>query len=83
VLDFVLQGRPLESGGVVLDASRVDLGPTSTPNLYEGEITSLSGTDIVAVVRHGAGTPIRLTVAIQIDDAAGTVRGTVDARTAG
>jgi hypothetical protein len=48
-LEILINGIPLENGGVAMEQSRVRMG-TTTP-LYRGEITSLDGTRLVAAVR--------------------------------
>jgi len=48
-LEILIHGIPLDDGGVAMEQSRVRMG-TTTP-LYEGEITSLDGTRLVAAVR--------------------------------
>ena len=48
-LEILIHGIPLEDGGVAMEQSRVRMG-TTTP-LYQGEITSLDGTRLVAAVR--------------------------------
>jgi hypothetical protein len=62
-----------------MDTSRVTLGPSNQPTLYDGQITNLQGTNIGAVVRSPAGTSIRLSIAVRIDQSTAKVTGTVRA----
>jgi sulfoxide reductase heme-binding subunit YedZ len=79
VLTVDITGRPTNDGGVVMDTSRVTLGPSNQPTLYDGQITNLQGTNIGAVVRSPAGTSIRLSIAVRIDQSTAKVTGTVRA----
>jgi DMSO/TMAO reductase YedYZ heme-binding membrane subunit len=48
-LEILIHGIPLDDGGVAMEQSRVRMGTTTA--LYHGEITSLSGSRIVAALR--------------------------------
>lgn len=78
-LEILIHGVPLEDGGVAMEQSRVRMG-TTTP-LYQGEITSLNGTRLVAAVRSPRQR-LRLGLVLQIGrdgSVAGQVRGTAAA----
>jgi hypothetical protein len=77
-----IQGPPAQGGGVSMASSGVDLGTASTPAIYRGTVTALQGNQIVASV-NGAGRTIDLQMAVTIDQAAGSVSGSVTARPAG
>ena len=75
-LEILIHGIPLEDGGVAMEQSRVRMG-TTTP-LYRGEITSLSGTRLVAALRSAhQRLNVALTLRIARDGSvAGQVHGT-------
>ena len=68
-------GQAVDGGGVEMTASRVQLGTRSDPSLYRGQVTSLSGTDIIAVVSDSTGAQLRLLARLQIDPRSGTASG--------
>jgi sulfoxide reductase heme-binding subunit YedZ len=68
-------GQAVDGGGVQMTASRVQLGTSSDPSLYRGQVTSLSGTDIVVVVSDSTGAGLRLLARLQIDPRSGTASG--------
>jgi hypothetical protein len=75
-LEILIHGIPLEDGGVAMEQSRVRMG-TTTP-LYHGEITSLSGSRLVAALRSPRQR-LRVAVTLQIardGSVAGRVNGT-------
>lgn len=82
-LDVRIVGQPLEGGGVSMSQSVVTLGPIGQPTLYRGQVLSLQGTQILARVSKGAGTSIELNISVSVDQATGTVSGTVHAQAAG
>jgi hypothetical protein len=78
-LEILIHGIPLEDGGVAMEQSRVRMG-TTTP-LYQGEITSLDGTRLVAAVRSPRPR-LRLGLVLQIGrdgSVVGQVQGTTAA----
>ncbi len=77
VLTVDITGRPVNDGGVVMDTSHVTLGTNTQPGLYDGQVTNLEGTNIGAVVRSSAGSSIRLSIAVRIDQSTAKVTGTV------
>ncbi len=80
-LRIVLTGQPAAGGGVELARSQVTLGPSSSPTEYQGQVTQLQGSTLVAGLNNGAGRALTITAEVQVDEAAGTVTGTMEART--
>jgi len=78
-LDIRLRGQPLATGGLALRSGDVTLGTPAVPAAWEGRITSLDGGRITATVTDGAGRSLDLTLAVTVDDAAGTVAGQLSA----
>jgi len=72
-----LLGAPLSGGGVRASASAVSLGTTAVPHLYVGQIDSLSGSRLHAVLADAAGQRLGLTLSLKIDRAHGSVAGTM------
>ena len=75
-LEILLHGVPLEDGGVVMEQSRVRMGTTTA--LYEGKVTALHGTLLIAAVRSSRQR-LRLGINLQLSpdgQASGSVRGT-------
>jgi sulfoxide reductase heme-binding subunit YedZ len=68
-------GQAVDGGGVEMTTSRVQLGTSSDPSLYRGQVTSLSGTDIIAVVSDSTGARLRLLARLQVDPRSGTASG--------
>ena len=78
-LEILIHGIPLEDGGVAMEQSRVRMG-TTTP-LYDGEITSLDGTRLVAALRSSRQR-LRLGLVLRISRdgrVVGQVQGTASA----
>ncbi|HLY84368.1 MAG TPA: hypothetical protein VKQ71_15380 [Acidimicrobiales bacterium] len=76
-LHVVLQG-PAVGGGVEMQQSSATFGPAGQPTLYQGRVSALQGTSMVLTLQDGAGHPLRLSLALQIDGAtavSGTVQG--------
>ena len=73
-----LYGQQLGGGGISMTSSRVSAGPSAQPDLYTGRISELSGNRMVASVSHGSSS-LRLDIDLNVDQAAGTVNGTVNA----
>jgi hypothetical protein len=78
-LHLDLWGQPLEGGGVEMTASQVRFGPTSAPSEYTGRIVGLSGRRVEVALRDASGRPLTLALDLRIDQASGTVGGTVRA----
>jgi methionine sulfoxide reductase heme-binding subunit len=67
-LRLVLEGVPLEEGGVSMTASGVALGVAGSPSVYEGRITGLDGRLISARVSDGSKTfDLRIALQLQRD----------------
>jgi DMSO/TMAO reductase YedYZ heme-binding membrane subunit len=75
-LRLVLEGVPLEEGGVRMTASGVALGLAGSPSVYEGRITGLEGSRISARVATGTKT-IDLQIALQLQQGRTRVSGVV------
>lgn len=73
--DVVLEGPPLQSGGVSVQSSRVTLGPTSDPHRYRGRVVSLQGTDIETEATDRAGHTVRADFRLVLEQS--RVQGTV------
>ena len=75
-LEILLHGVPLDDGGVAMEQSRVRMGARTA--LYNGKITALRGTRLVAVLRS-PHQRLRLDVDLRFSSdghVLGTVRGT-------
>ena len=79
-LTIELRGRPLDNGGLEMTSSTVRLGTQSKPDQFQGEVTSLNGTTVTAVVRDGAGDRLTLVAQLQINPDTGSASGTVSGR---
>ena len=64
-LKLVLQGVPLDDGGVSMTASGVDFAARGTP-LYQGQIVALDGNRVTARVADGAGHALTLALVLQL-----------------
>jgi hypothetical protein len=73
--DVVLEGAPLQSGGVSVQSSRVTLGPTSDPHRYHGHVVSLQGTNIETEATDHAGDTVRADFRLVLEQS--RVQGTV------
>jgi hypothetical protein len=82
-LQIRIEGQPVGGGGVAMSRSAVSLGPPAQPHLYAGRIVALHGSRMLAVAASGDGTSMRLNVNVSIDQATGSVRGTVGAQPGG
>ncbi len=79
-LGVTITGQPLAGGGVAMTQGAVSLGPRADPNLYTGHILGLQGSRIDATASSSDGTGLRLAIDLSIDQASGSVSGTVRAR---
>jgi DMSO/TMAO reductase YedYZ heme-binding membrane subunit len=68
-LTVVLTGTPVEGGGVAMSSGSVTFGP------YPGQVTSLSGGSIGAVVR--ASVPLQLVLSLDVDQRSGALTGSL------
>jgi Ferric reductase like transmembrane component len=82
-LSIRIIGPPVDGGGVEMASGRVQLGTSSDPSLYSGQVTSLSGTDIIAVVSGSAGARLRLSARLQVDPVSGTASGVLSCQPTG
>lgn len=74
-----LAGAPDPGGGVSMTGSQVDLLAGGLPSVLEGQVTSLEGQRLSAHVA-GAGSSLKLDVELSIDQARGSVTGTLRGR---
>jgi sulfoxide reductase heme-binding subunit YedZ len=74
-----LRGEPVDDGGVAMTASGVHFGPPAAPNLYVGSVRELAGAELRIGLHDAAGRRVALDVTLRIDQAAGTVSGSVRA----
>ncbi len=79
-LDVTITGQPLEGGGVAMTQGSVSLGPRDEPNLYRGRVVGLQGSRIVAAAQSSDGSAMKLAIDVAIDQASGSVNGTVQAQ---
>jgi sulfoxide reductase heme-binding subunit YedZ len=82
-LRVVIHGTPLSNGGVSMDRGTVQLGAADHPNVFRGEVSNLSGTDVEASVRAANGSTVVLTMNFTVDNSSNTVAGTVTAQPGG
>jgi len=75
-LRVLLQGQPSNGGGIVMNASAASLGPLSQPNLYQGSVRSLAGSQMVLSLTRSGGARIGVLVQLNLDGSP-TVTGTV------
>jgi hypothetical protein len=76
-LTIVLTGQPAANGGVELTGSQVQLGPAAAPTEYQGHITQLSGTSLVADLTGPGGTTLTAHIDLQLAQGQDSVTGTV------
>jgi hypothetical protein len=77
-LRIVLTGEPADGGGVQLTGSQVALGPSSSPTEYQGHVTQLQGSTLVASLTDANGRALTTTVQLQIDPSSQAVSGIVE-----
>ena len=73
-------GRAAGNGGVDMTTSRVELGTSSEPAMYRGQVTSLDGSKIGALVSDSSGTQLMLNAQLQIDPRNEATAGTLTVR---
>jgi len=78
-LDIQIFGQPI-GGGVQMTGSAVTLGTASDPDLYQGRVVGLDGTNVQARLRGPTGDEILLAAELQIDQGSGAASGTVTSR---
>lgn len=76
-LRATLYGFPLENGGLSMQSSDVAYATAGSPAAYRGQVTSLAGTHITAVVADAGGKHLRLDLDLRIDRSSGSVAGTL------
>jgi sulfoxide reductase heme-binding subunit YedZ len=76
-LSIVLTGQPADGGGVQLTGSQVRLGPPTAASEYQGHVSQLEGSTVVATVSDAAGQTLSLTAHLQLGPGTG-VTGTVE-----
>jgi hypothetical protein len=74
-LTITLDGTAVSGGGVSMSSGAVTFGP------YGGIVTSLNGDSITATVK--AQSRIQLVISLKLDQARGTLTGTVTGSTGG
>jgi hypothetical protein len=79
-LHLVLQGQPLEDGGISMSSGSASFGPATQPNLYQGPVLELSGNRLVASVKAAHDQALRLTLDLQQDPTSNGVSGTASVR---
>jgi DMSO/TMAO reductase YedYZ heme-binding membrane subunit len=77
VLHIRIKGQPINGGGVEMSSSRVTLGPSPNPDLYDGQVTALAGTTIAARVSDSHASALALVARLQVAPGPGTATGTV------
>jgi len=80
---ILIEGHPIDGGGVEMTQGDVTLGTESEPHLYRGRVTALNGTDIEAQVSHAGGASLTVTAQLQINPGSGTATGTLSAAASG
>jgi methionine sulfoxide reductase heme-binding subunit len=72
-----LGGQPLDTGGLSLTGSQVDLSVVGRSQVFAGRVVNLEGDHFLARVSDGAGTELNLDAGLTIDQGRGTVSGTL------
>jgi sulfoxide reductase heme-binding subunit YedZ len=75
-----LGGAPLQSGGLSLTGSQVDLSAPGMPSAMVGRLLALQGNRFRARVTDSSGTTVDLDANVNIDQNSGTVSGTLTGR---
>ncbi|MFL5824689.1 MAG: ferric reductase-like transmembrane domain-containing protein [Solirubrobacteraceae bacterium] len=70
-------GQPLDTGGLSMTGSQVDLSVAGAPQVFAGRIVELQGDHFLARVSDRAGAVLSLSASVSIDQPAETVTGTV------
>jgi Ferric reductase like transmembrane component len=80
-LHIVMDGQPLDGGGVQMSSSSVSLGSASNPTRYRGSVVSLAGTHVHARVKDSSGARLGLIAELRIAPGSSSVTGTLIQRT--
>lgn len=83
VLSVELNGRAIPGGGISLERGTVSLGTPTDRGRMHGAVASLQGGDLEASLVGANTGPLSLSLALQIDRAAGQVRGVARIRPSG
>jgi DMSO/TMAO reductase YedYZ heme-binding membrane subunit len=76
-LRLVLQGIPLEEGGVNMTGSGVSFAAAGT-QVYRGSIVGLNGNQVVARVADPSGQTLQLALVVSVNPSSGVLTGTVN-----
>jgi methionine sulfoxide reductase heme-binding subunit len=76
---LTIWGSALDGGGIQMTRSEVSFSDARTRTLYTGAVDGLEGTLVTAAVSAPDGSTLRLVMRLQIDAAAGSVTGTIQA----
>jgi DMSO/TMAO reductase YedYZ heme-binding membrane subunit len=79
-LRATLYGFPLENGGLSMQSSDVAYATAGSPAAYRGQVVSLAGTRITAVVSDTEGRHLRLDLDLRVDTSSGSVAGILQVR---
>ena len=77
-LRVVLQGIPADGGGVSMTANGVAFALAGSPDIYEGQIVALEGSQISAQVASASGSRFDLQIGLQLQAGQTRVTGVVD-----
>lgn len=75
-LRITLQGEPDDSGGLAIDRTSVLFIPSGTGESYQGQVTALSGGEMMVRCTGSQGDRLQMDIVFQINEA-GSVQGTV------
>jgi hypothetical protein len=78
-----MAGAPIDSGGLSMTGSQVDLLADGLPSLMEGQIVSLQGQQFLARVADSSGAELELRASLNIDSQSGRVTGSLRASQSG
>jgi len=77
---LVLEGFPMDDGGVSMTASGVSFAATGT-SVYQGQIVQLQGQQVTARVSDGAGHTLLLSLDLQLSQGSDALSGTLHGTT--
>jgi hypothetical protein len=75
-LRLVLQGFPLDDGGVSMTSSGVSFADAGT-QVFQGRILGLNGNQVVARLADPSGRSLDLTLVVAVSPSSGALSGTV------
>lgn len=78
-----LWGAPLPGGGIALRASSATFGPAGAARAYTGQVVGLADSRVLVGLRDASGRPLELTLDLRLDQAHGSVGGSLRAAAAG